>query len=68
MVSLPIPTTLDTLSYDELRVLPGLTCRQLIHELGALRGIEGRGAHLDPDLLAHSRPRAPGWKPSLGLL
>lgn len=66
MVSLPIPSSLDTLSYDELRAPMGLTYRQLLQTLGYARGIEARGAHLDPDLQTNARLRAPGWKPSLG--
>jgi hypothetical protein len=66
MVSLPIPTSLDTLSYDDLRAPTGLTYRQLLQTLGCTRGIEGRGAHLDPDLQASARARPSGWRPSLG--
>lgn len=65
LVSLPIPTQLDTVSYSQLRSVCGRTYLQLLTELGGAAGISGRGAHVDPVL---ERPVAslPEWRPSLG--
>lgn len=66
MLSLPIPSALDTLGYDEIAA-PGGKCLQwIIDELAANARITGKGAHLDPDLLRRARPRLPGWRPTLG--
>jgi hypothetical protein len=65
LVSLPIPTGLDTVSYSQLRSPCGRTYLQLITELGGAAGISDRGAHVDPVL---ERPIVshPDWRPSLG--
>jgi hypothetical protein len=66
MASIPIPSSHDTLSYDDIAIDGGLTFGQLLKELGATRKIGSKGAHLDPDLIPSSRPRKAGWRPSLG--
>lgn len=66
MLSLPIPSSVDRLSYDELKVHDGRTYAQAIDELDAGARIGGKGAHLDPDLLAETRSRLDGWRPSFG--
>lgn len=66
MLSLPIPSALDTLGYDEIAA-PGDRClREIIDELAAGARIADKGAHLDPDLLRGARSRLPGWCPTLG--
>lgn len=65
LLSLPIPTR-DKISYDELRTSSGLSYKELIGQLGAASHIQGKGAHLDPDLVPQLRPRLQGWRPSLG--
>lgn len=67
MVSLPIPSSHDTLRYEDVLTRAGMTCTQLLRELHSNADLTGKGAHLDPDLSASSlshRPR--GWRPSLG--
>lgn len=66
MLSLPIPSSLDLLKYDEIQAMPGKTFQEVLTELDAHPGIEGKGAHLDPDLVETARPRNPGWRPALG--
>jgi hypothetical protein len=66
MVSLPIPSPLDTLDYGAIRVANGTTCAELIAELGANASISACGAHLDPDLVRGARPRRRGWRPAFG--
>src|SRR5262245_1090256 len=56
MVSLPIPSTLDCLDYGSLRLSDGRTFRALIDELNARARVDGKGAHLDPDLVRDTRP------------
>ena len=66
MISLPIPSSLDRLDYAELCPIDGRSYAQIIDELGAGARIDGKGAHLDPDLIKSIRPRKPGWRPTLG--
>ena len=72
LASLPIPSKLDRLSYEDLRLPAGDRAgtdgnyAALLGELNLLGQLDGRGAHADPDLIAATRPRQPGWKPSLG--
>ena len=66
MVSLPIPSRLDTLAYRDIRIANGKTCADVIAELDARAAIDGCGAHLDPDLVRRARPRKRGWRPSFG--
>ncbi len=66
MISLPIPTVVDTLRYDEIAAPGGKTIQQVIDELSAGARIKGKGAHLDPDLVPDARPRLPGWRPAFG--
>jgi hypothetical protein len=66
MVSLPIPSTLDRLDYESLHLSDGRTYRALIDELNARARIDGKGAHLDPDLVRDVRPRRDGWRAAFG--
>jgi hypothetical protein len=66
MVSLPIPSTLDRLGYESLHLPDGRTYRALIDELNARARIDGKGAHLDPDLVRDARPRRDGWRAAFG--
>jgi hypothetical protein len=66
MLSLPIPSSLDRLSYDALKHHDGRTYAQVIGELNAGARIAAMGAHLDPDLIADTRPRDVDWRPSFG--
>jgi hypothetical protein len=66
MLSLPIPSSLDSLSYYELPAPGGRTYGQIMDQLGANGRTSAKGAHLDPDLVAGTRRRGLGWRPSLG--
>ena len=66
MVSLPIPSSIDRLSYSELGLPGSRTYADLIREIDAGARIDGMGAHLDPDLVAATRPRKRNWRPALG--
>lgn len=66
MLSLPIPSSIDPLAYEDLMTPIGKTYRELIDELYAGARLGSKGAHLDPDLLEGARPRKPGWRPALG--
>ncbi len=67
MLSLPIPTSTDCLSYDDIQSPGGLTFAELIRQLlGDKSPVLSKRAHLDPDLVSGARPRAPGWRGSLG--
>ena len=66
MLSLPIPSSLDSLGYYEIAAPEGKTCGQIIEELSAKARIGDKGAHLDPDLIDSARPRNSGWRPTLG--
>lgn len=66
MLSLPIPSSLDSINYDSLPAPGGRTIGGVIDELDARAKIGGNGAHADPDLIAGTRDRDAGWLPSLG--
>ena len=66
MLSLPIPSSLDSLSYSDIVGPGGKTYQAYMDELSILGKVGGKGAHLDPDLLADARPRKVGWRPSFG--
>ena len=66
MVSLPIPSSLDSLSYHQLAAPGGQTYGQVMDELKVTPRTPTNGAHFDPDLVSAARPRCTGWKPSLG--
>ena len=65
MLSLPIPSSLDSLRYDEIAAPEGKTVGQIIDELAAGAQIGRKGAHLDPDLIRGARSRLRGWRPTL---
>lgn len=65
MVSLPIPSATSGLRYDDLRWRD----RKLSDIVNRLNGAKPKPhdlAHLDPDLVRDSRPRASGWRPLFG--
>lgn len=66
MLSLPIPSSLDLVSYYDLKGPGGQSVGEIISELAAGAKIEGKGAHADPDLVRDMRERLHGWRPSLG--
>jgi hypothetical protein len=66
MVSLPIPSPLDRVSWHSLRLPDGTTYARLIEELDAGARLGGAGAHVDPDLVRSIRPRRRGWRPAFG--
>ncbi len=66
MLSLPIPSSLDSIDYGSLPAPGGRTIRAVISDLNARAKIECKGAHVDPDLIAGMRERKAGWLPSLG--
>jgi hypothetical protein len=65
LVSLPIPDPRSPVRYGEIggdrRDIPGL-----VSSLTRGRLRRSSRAHLDPDLVAADRPRAPGWRPVFG--
>ncbi|WP_192036661.1 hypothetical protein [Halomonas sp. YLGW01] len=65
LLSLPIPDARSTVAYDDI-VHEGASLGPLVAELTRGRIASGQGAHLDPDLLADSLPRRPGWRPVFG--
>lgn len=66
MLSLPIPSSLDNTAYSSLHLPEGISYADIIDQLDAGAKTCGKGAHLDPDLVARTRPRAPNWLPTLG--
>lgn len=66
MLSLPIPSSLDSIRYNSLVGPGGKNLLQIIDELDSGAKIAGKGAHADPDLVRGMRPRSNGWLPSLG--
>jgi hypothetical protein len=66
LLSLPIPTSLDNLSYENIQAPNGQSYRQIMDQIGASNRLAGMGAHLDPDLMRGVRPRHIDWLPSLG--
>jgi hypothetical protein len=66
MLSLPIPSRFDTTKYDDLSGPGENSYGDIIRQLGIGGGTDGKGAHLDPDLLHNVRPRRAGWRPALG--
>lgn len=70
MLSLPIPepSTLQGVGtpYGSLRIDKGRSYLDVMTELGYRHPDEGRGAHLDPDLVRGALPRRAGWRPAFG--
>lgn len=78
LISLPVPAA--GISYWDIEVAPGLSCGQMMQELGistlknawlgeakhAALPLEQAEAHFDPDLELASRPRGRGWRPLFG--
>ncbi|WP_136255421.1 hypothetical protein [Onishia niordana] len=65
LLSLPIPDARSTIAYHHIDH-EGASLGPLVAELTRGRITAGQGAHLDPDLLAQSLPRRPGWRPLFG--
>lgn len=66
MLSLPVPSSLDSIEYDSLAAPGNRTVGGIIRELDANAKIGDKGAHADPDLIFGARKRGEGWTPSLG--
>src|ERR1035438_9844994 len=64
MVSLPIPDKSSTIAYSDIAGNALASVGELVHDLA--RVPQTHRAHLDPDLSAHSIPRAKGWRPLFG--
>lgn len=66
LLSFPIPEDLpgSGIPYDSIRTIDGGAVATVMDDLHVR--IPPRGAHLDPDLVASARPRAPGWRPCFG--
>ena len=68
LVSLPIPepsTAATGPSYKDILAPNGRTLGELMSDMSVLIPIE-TAAHLDPDLIAASCQRRPGWRPMCG--
>ena len=66
MLSIPIPSSLDSLSYADIAGPDDRSYLDYMQELGIAKKIGSNGAHLDPDLRIEARPREKNWRPSLG--
>lgn len=64
-LALPIPDARSTIPYSAIH-WRGLNPGTLVKELTGNARLENHGAHLDPDLIRDSYPRASGWRPLLG--
>ncbi len=65
IVSLPIPDKQSPISYSEIK-FDGTSIAELVFQLTKGRIPSYYRAHLDPDLVAGSLPRLPGWRPIFG--
>jgi hypothetical protein len=65
LFALPIPDPCSAIAYRDVH-WRGLDAGALASELTGDPGFPDRGAHLDPDLIRGSYPRARGWRPLLG--
>lgn len=65
LVSLPIPDPRSLVRYGDIGG-GERDIGRLVSNLTGGRIRRGSRAHLDPDLLAADRPRAPGWRPLFG--
>ncbi|MDC0661273.1 hypothetical protein [Marinobacter sp. SS21] len=63
--ALPIPDQRSRIRYRDIRH-QGLNVGELLVGLTGDATRADAGAHLDPDLIADSYPRRPGWRPLLG--
>jgi len=74
MLSLPIPDTAGTVSYEALsfhehsygKIISDLGAKRNSKKSGRLPLITSDKAHLDPDLIKELYSRTPGWKPAYG--
>ena len=64
MVSIPIPDQASTIAYQDIAGNQHASVGELVEDLASIPPTYG--AHLDPDLSAHSVPREPGWRPLFG--
>jgi hypothetical protein len=64
MISLPIPDKSSTIAYKDIAGNACAPIGELVQDLAKLPATHF--AHLDPDLSAHSIPRAEGWRPLFG--
>lgn len=66
LLSLPIPSRLDSVRYEDLRSPCGRTIARVLEDLGSPRRRPRHGAHLDPDLQRTACARSRGWQPCFG--
>lgn len=66
LVSLPIPDKGAPHAYTDITWAPGRHLGELIRDLAPARVKPTHRAHLDPDLLESSVPRARDWRPIFG--
>jgi len=64
MISLPIPDKSSIIAYMDIAGNARASVGELVQDLAQIPPTHR--AHLDPDLSAHSIPRARGWRPLLG--
>ena len=64
MLSLPIPDKASTITYKDIAGNACASVGELVQDLAKISPTHR--AHLDPDLSAHSIPRADGWRPLFG--
>ena len=65
LVPLPIPSTRDPHTYDEVSI-NGIALGKLVEDLTGKKIERTHRCHLDPDLDAASLPRLSGWRPAFG--
>jgi len=65
LLALPIPDARSSIPYSAIH-WRGLNAGALARDLTGNPDLEHHGAHLDPDLIRESYPRAAGWRPLLG--
>jgi hypothetical protein len=64
MISLPIPDKASKIAYADIAGNRLASVGQLVRDLASIP--QTHRAHLDPDVSAHSIPRAEGWRPLFG--
>lgn len=67
MLSLPIPTSTDIASFEDLRAPDNRTYANVVRDLlGEQSSVLRKPVHLDPDLAFGALERKPGWRGALG--
>lgn len=66
LVSLPIPSEEDKISFNHISLSKGKSYWDLIEELGIDKKLDTKNCHLDPDLDRSVIKREKGWLPNFG--